>query len=74
MSKLSKFLSFVLRHNPDEIGITLRDSFLMEPLKSISGVVVAGPAEIHVFDDDYPFCEDCDTRGCRRRIRAILKH
>lgn len=58
---------------PAEIGITLRESCLMEPLKSISGVVVAGPAAIHNFTDDFPFCADCDTRGCRQRIRAILQ-
>ena len=56
---------------PGEIGITLRESFLMEPLKSISGVIVAGPAEIHDFEDSYPFCADCQTRGCRERIRKI---
>jgi hypothetical protein len=58
---------------PEEIGITLRESFLMEPLKSISGVIVAGPAGIHDFEDVYPFCADCRTRGCRERIRQIMK-
>jgi hypothetical protein len=56
---------------PEEIGITLRESFLMEPLKSISGVIVAGPAEIHDFEDDYPFCAECQTRSCRDRIRHV---
>ncbi|MBM4116409.1 hypothetical protein FJ251_01520 [bacterium] len=58
---------------PAAIGITLRESYLMEPLKSISGVIVAGPGAIHSFADDYPFCADCDTRGCRQRIRTILQ-
>ncbi len=39
--KLFEFL------RPERIGISLRESFLMEPLKSVSGVVIAGPAEIH---------------------------
>jgi hypothetical protein len=57
---------------PEEIGITLRESFLMEPLKSISGVIVGGPAEIHVFEASYPFCADCEDRSCRRRIQGIM--
>lgn len=57
---------------PVEIGITLRESFLMQPLKSISGVIVAGPKGIFQFDDDFPFCSDCDTHSCRDRIEAIL--
>ncbi len=56
---------------PDEIGITLRESFLMEPLKSVSGVLVAGPRQIHRLAMTYPFCERCDTKGCRERIRAL---
>jgi cobalamin-dependent methionine synthase I len=57
---------------PGEIGITLRESFLMEPLKSISGVIVTGPREIFKFDDDFPFCKDCETHSCRERIKAVL--
>ena len=57
---------------PDEIGITLRESFLMEPLKSVTGVVVAGPAAIHEFDDIYPFCGPCESHACRDRIRRAL--
>jgi cobalamin-dependent methionine synthase I len=57
---------------PEEIGITLRESFLMEPLKSISGVIVGGPAEIHSFENSYPFCADCEDRSCRKRIQSIM--
>ncbi len=57
---------------PDEVGITLRESFLMQPLKSISGVIVVGAKEIFEFDDDFPFCGDCDTNSCRDRIEAVL--
>jgi hypothetical protein len=59
---------------PAEIGLTLRESFLMEPLKSVSGVIVTGPAEIHSFADEFPCCDDCVERGCRSRIKqATLK-
>ncbi|MBD3161558.1 MAG: hypothetical protein GF346_04985 [Candidatus Eisenbacteria bacterium] len=56
---------------PGRIGIRLRESFLMEPLKSMSGVIVAGAPEIHDFEDRYPFCSDCTERGCRERIRRV---
>ncbi len=55
---------------PEEIGITLRDSYLMEPLKSVSGVIAAGPAEIHDFEMTYSFCRDCVTKSCRERISS----
>lgn len=57
--------------HPEAIGIRLRESCLMAPLKSISGVMVLGPAEIHEFDNDYPFCSECRTKDCLRRIQAI---
>jgi hypothetical protein len=56
---------------PEEIGIRLSDSYLMEPLKSISGVIVLGPAEIHAFEDSYAFCSECRTRDCRKRIADL---
>ena len=63
--KLFEFL------RPGQIGITLRESFLMDPLKSVSGVVLVGPREIHEFDMDYAFCAECRTRSCRARINAM---
>lgn len=56
---------------PEEIGITLRESCLMEPLKSISGVLVAARPEDHRFDNTYPFCGACTTQTCRSRIAAV---
>jgi hypothetical protein len=56
---------------PSAIGITLLPSFLMEPLKSVSGVLVTGPAAIHRFPPDYPFCGDCADRPCRARIASL---
>ncbi|MHC4990052.1 MAG: vitamin B12 dependent-methionine synthase activation domain-containing protein [Planctomycetota bacterium] len=56
---------------PGEIGITLRESFLMDPLKSVSGVVLVGPRAIHEFEMDYAFCAECRTKSCRARINAL---
>lgn len=60
------------RLGPGEIGITLSASCLMHPLKSVSGVLVAAPRQAFVFEDDYSFCSDCQTRSCRERIAAVL--
>jgi len=60
------------RLRPEEIGVTLNASFLMQPLKSVSGVLVLGPGRIHRFAPDYPFCADCADRPCRARIAAAV--
>jgi len=57
---------------PAEIGITLLDSYLMTPLKSISGVLLTGKKEIHIIKDDYPFCSQCKTHSCQQRIRTLF--
>jgi hypothetical protein len=56
---------------PEAIGIRLRPSQLMEPLKSISGVIVTGAIAIHGFADAYPFCTGCRTRECRERLAKL---
>lgn len=56
-----------------KIGITLSESFLMRPLKSVSGVLVAGPGEVHRFRPMYPFCDDCTTHECRGRMASALR-
>jgi len=58
---------------PEQIGIRLRDSFLMDPLKSVSGVLIAGPEHIHRFATSYPFCAECRSRTCRGRLRSLLE-
>ncbi len=58
---------------PERIGVTLSDSCLMQPLKSVSGVIIAGPREIHRFPPSYSFCSRCETQECRDRIRALLR-
>jgi hypothetical protein len=62
------------RLQPEEIGIVLNSSYLMQPLKSVSGVLVAGPGRIHRFRANFPFCEACQTHECRERIASVLKH
>ena len=52
-----------------EIGITLNESCLMSPIKSVSGVLIAGPGKIHEFANSYPFCDTCRTKSCIERMR-----
>ncbi len=63
--KLFEYLS------PDKIGIRLRETYLMDPLKSVSGVIIAGPKEIHQFENNYPCCENCDDQTCLERMQAL---
>jgi hypothetical protein len=58
---------------PEEIGVTLNDSCLMSPIKTVSGVLVAGPGEAHRFRPSFPFCDDCQTHECGRRLASVLK-
>lgn len=56
---------------PEKINITLSESFLMDPIKSASGVLVGGPKEIHFFKNNFPFCSSCKGRTCVTRIKNI---
>ena len=56
---------------PERVGIRLNDSFLMQPLKSVSGVIVAAPKAVLDIDDTYTFCDDCTTHSCRGRFNAV---
>lgn len=58
---------------PEEIGISLNESFLMIPLKSVTGVLIAGAREIHLFEAKYPFCKLCKHPTCLDRRKNILK-
>jgi len=60
--------------NPEEIGITLNDSYLMSPLKSVSGVLVHGDKEIHVFESSFTFCSYCKNQTCHNRIEKIINN
>jgi hypothetical protein len=59
------------RLRPGEIGISLNDSYLMRPLKSVSGVLVSGSGRIHRFRGEYSFCEACATRQCLPRMASV---
>ncbi|HSD26582.1 MAG TPA: vitamin B12 dependent-methionine synthase activation domain-containing protein [Vicinamibacteria bacterium] len=58
---------------PEEIGVTLNDSCLMSPIKTVSGVLLAGPGEVHKFRPNFPFCDDCQTHECGRRMASVLR-
>lgn len=57
---------------PDKIGIKLTDSCLMEPLKSVSGVVVFGRKDIFEFDNNFLFCADCVDQSCLARQKSLM--
>ena len=57
--------------DPSRIGIRLNESCLMSPIKSVSGVLVAGPVQAHAFDNDFDFCLDCADWECRDRIASL---
>lgn len=57
---------------PEEIGITLNASCLMQPLKSISGVLVVGAGHVHRFHPTYSFCKRCQEKQCRDRIASLV--
>jgi hypothetical protein len=54
-----------------DTGVWLNDSFLMHPLKSVSGVVVVAPAAAHAILTDHDCCETCPTRQCQERLAAL---
>ena len=59
------------RLRPEEIGITLRPNWVMEPFKSISGILVAGDIEIHRFSPGFSFCPHCREKKCIQRLRIL---
>ena len=56
---------------PGEIGVSLNESSLMTPIKSVSGVLAAGKKDIHFIKEDFEFCKDCTGKSCRERIKRI---
>jgi hypothetical protein len=58
---------------PENIGITLNKSFLMNPLKSISGVLIAGDKSIHSYINYYDFCIECKDYACKGRVKKIFQ-
>lgn len=63
--------SLFARLAPREAGIRLGAGGLMEPVKSVSGVLVAALAEAHRFRPDFDFCEGCEERTCLLRMASL---
>jgi hypothetical protein len=59
------------RLRPSEIGIELTDRSFMTPVKSVSGVLVAGSPQAHRIRPAYAICESCVSRECRDRMRSL---
>ena len=57
--------------DPDELGMTLNDSCLMHPVKSVSGVLVLAPIAAHGFSPAFPCCATCTTLDCQERAAAL---
>lgn len=58
---------------PEEIGIDLKENNAMYPLKSISGVLVAGSLDIHRFSPKFSFCKECRENKCVERLAILEK-
>ena len=56
---------------PGEIGISLGESALMSPVKSVSGVLVVAPPKAHRFRPDLAFCDACTERTCLERMASL---
>jgi hypothetical protein len=56
---------------PMEIGISLNDSSLMHPVKSVSGVLVLAPIRAHEFSPAFPCCATCTTMECQERAAEL---
>jgi hypothetical protein len=59
--------------HPEEVGIRLSASYLMTPLKSVSGVIVAAPRTVFDYADAYSFCADCTDHSCQARFEAMME-
>ncbi len=57
---------------PESIGVQLSDSCLMQPLKSVSGVLVAAAIDDFKVTDSFSFCDHCTNRACQERHRQLL--
>jgi hypothetical protein len=57
--------------HPEEIGITLTERWAMQPVKSISGILVVGDLEIHRFTPAFSFCKQCKEHKCVKRLLLL---
>ena len=56
---------------PSQIGITINDSCLMTPIKAVSGILVGGDKEAHIFQMGFSYCDLCKTISCQERISTL---
>ena len=68
ISAQEKLFTFL---HPEKIGISLNDSCLMTPIKSVTGVLVKGRKEIHIFNSGFSFCTVCTHKSCHQRIKKL---
>jgi len=55
---------------PQKIGIKLNESSLMSPVKSVTGILIAGDQGIHNFKNNFSFCRNCETFSCLERMKV----
>jgi hypothetical protein len=56
---------------PGEIGITLTESCLMQPMKSVSGALILAPVPSHDISPAFPCCATCTTLDCQERVASL---
>ena len=56
---------------PDAIGISLNTSCMMNPLKSVSGVLVTAEPDAHRFKPRFSYCPECKDRSCVERMQQL---
>jgi hypothetical protein len=56
---------------PEEIGMSVNERWVMQPVKSISGLLVAGEMDIHRFQPAFSFCKDCKEHKCVKRLLLL---
>ncbi len=59
------------RLNPEEIGITLNSRWVMQPVKSISGILLAAELDAHRFQPAFSFCKQCREHKCVKRFLLL---
>lgn len=55
----------------EKIGVSLNSGLIMTPEKSISGVIVCGKKEIHLFQPGFSCCKSCRHRSCIERMNSL---
>ncbi len=57
--------------NPGQIGISLNESCLMTPLKSVTGVLIYARRSVHLFDPVFSYCSMCRHHSCTNRLEEL---